>query len=139
MPRRTTKLATAPRICTSTKTKAIAMAELEAKAGAAAGPLLRRLRSPVSRGARFAYSADDHNRVAPAYSAAITIASTPPCVPAPFLLTISISSRPYLATCGQGMPDPFPTISARRRRPRARVRAHRGRVRAGRVLGRGAV
>jgi hypothetical protein len=62
-----------------------------------------------SRVAR-AYPAGDHNRVVPAYSA-----SMPPCVPAPFPPTISISSRPHLS----------PSARAARssvRRARARVR-----------------
>jgi len=60
-----------------------------------------------------AYLAGDHNRVAPAYSAAVTIASTPPYVPAPFPPTISISSRPR-PRAQREMPDSFPMMSARR-------------------------
>jgi hypothetical protein len=58
----------------------------------------RRRASAVPSRVAPAYLAGDQNRVVPAYSAAITIASTSPCVPAPFPPTISISSRPHLAT-----------------------------------------
>ena len=66
-----------------------------------------------------AYLAGDHNRVASAYSAAVTIASTRPYVLAPFPPTISISSRPHLATsahaarnAGSVPDDEYATVEA---------------------------